>query len=84
MQLGGLINVWENATKGDNCGKISNSVLVAMCQGVSHVKQPLNNLGNTKVLQSCSGLGRELGGTECDHRDKGKDTEMPWPLGLPI
>lgn len=54
MQLGRLVYVWENATKGDNCGKISNSVLAALCQGVSHVKQPLNNLGNTKVLQSCS------------------------------
>lgn len=27
--VGGLINVWENATKWDNCGKISNSVFKA-------------------------------------------------------
>lgn len=44
-------------TKRDNRGKISNSVPEAEfrpCQEVTRVKHPLNNTGDTGVLQSCS------------------------------
>lgn len=51
------------------------------------MKQPLNNLGEhkspAKLLIPCVPW-RELGGTVCDHRNKGKDTELPWLLVLPI